>query len=67
MSLLSLIVPFVVVGVALWAINTYVPMDSKIKTLLNIVVVLVLVVWLLEAFGLLDFLSGVRVPHTRSH
>lgn len=46
MSLVGLIVLLVVVGVVLWVINTYVPMDAKIKNLLNIVVVAVLALWL---------------------
>lgn len=50
MDLLSLILVLVVVGVFLWAINTFIPMDAKIKTILNVVVVIVLVVWLLTLF-----------------
>lgn len=53
MSLINVIVTLVVVGVALWAINTYVPMDRKIKSILNVVVVIVVVLWLLRGFGLL--------------
>lgn len=62
MSLLALLITLIVVGVLLWAINTYLPMDTKIKTLLNIVVVICVVVWLLSAFGLFGHLSTVRVP-----
>ena len=51
MSLLTLIVVLVIVGVALWAINAYIPMDSKIKTILNVVVVIFVVVWILQATG----------------
>jgi hypothetical protein len=61
MSLITLILVLVCVGAVLWAINTYVPMDGKIKNLLNIVVIIVLVLWLLRAFGLLDALSSVTV------
>lgn len=62
MSLLYLVVFLVVVGVALWAINAYVPMDQKIKTILNIVVVVAVVVWLLKIFGVIGALSHVSVP-----
>lgn len=62
MSLLYLVVFLVVVGVALWAINAYVPMDAKIKTILNIVVVVAVVVWLLKIFGVIGALSHVAVP-----
>ena len=47
MSLLTLIVVLVIVGVVLWAINTYVPMEPGIKRLLNIAVIVFLVIWLL--------------------
>jgi hypothetical protein len=62
MSLLSLIIALVVVGVLLWLINTYVPMDPKVKTILNIAVIVILVIWLLYAFGVMDDLRSVRVP-----
>ena len=61
MSLLSLVITLVVIGVLLWAVNTYIPMDSKIKTILNVVVVIAVVLWLLRAFGVLGSLSDVRV------
>jgi hypothetical protein len=52
MSLVSLIITLVVVGVILWLINTYVPMDGKIKGILNIVVVIAVILWLLHGFGM---------------
>jgi hypothetical protein len=61
MPLIHVLVVLVVVGVILWVVNTYVPMDAKIKRILNIVVVIVVVLWLLRAFGILDSLSGIRV------
>jgi hypothetical protein len=48
-------------GVGLWLINNYIPMDSTIKKILNVVVVIVVVLWLLSAFGLLGPLSGLRI------
>ena len=53
MSLISLLVFLIVVGVILWLINTYIPMDAKIKKILNVVVVIVVILWLLQAFGIL--------------
>lgn len=50
MDLISLVIVLVVVGVVMWAINMYVPMQPDIKNLLNIVVVLILVVWILSMF-----------------
>lgn len=52
MSLVSLIVVLVVVGVILYLINRFIPMDKKIKSILNIVVVILVILWLLNAFGL---------------
>jgi hypothetical protein len=56
-TLLSLIVTIVVVGVILWLINTYIPMQGTVKSILNAVVVIVLIIWLLNAFGLLGPLN----------
>jgi hypothetical protein len=61
MSLVNLIVTLVVVGVALWAINTYLPMDRKIKSILNVVVVILVILWLLRGFGLLGDLGSIQV------
>jgi hypothetical protein len=61
MSLVSLVLVLIVVGVLLWAINNFIPMDGKIKTILNAVVVIVLIIWLLQAFGLIGGFGSVRV------
>jgi hypothetical protein len=61
MPLINLIIILVVVGVILWVINNYVPMDRKIKSILNIVVVIVVVLWLLSVFGVIGSISGLRI------
>ena len=61
MSLIGLVLTLVVVGVLLWLLNNYVPMDAKIKKIINIVVVIVVVIWLLQASGLLGSLQGIRI------
>jgi hypothetical protein len=61
MPLINLVVVLIVVGVLLWLVNTYIPMDRKIKNILNIVVVIVVVAWLLQAFGLLGSLDSIRI------
>ena len=61
MPLINVVVTLIVVGVLLWLVNTYIPMDGKIKNILNIVVVIIVVLWLLQAFGLLGSLGGVHV------
>lgn len=66
MSLLSLVVVLVLVGVLLWAVNVYIPMDEKIKRILNIAVVIAVVIWLLKVFGLLDSLDTVHVGHVEN-
>jgi len=65
MPLISLIITLVVVGVLLWLVNAYIPMDGKIKKILNIVVVICVVIWLLFAFGVIDRSSEIRVPQLR--
>lgn len=61
MSLLTIVVVLIVVGLGLWLINNYIPMDRKIKSLLNIVVVIVVIIWLLQAFGILGSLSEFKL------
>jgi hypothetical protein len=61
MPLLTVLIVLIVVGVLLWLVNNYVPMDRKIKNILNIVVVIVLVIWLLKVFGLLTSLKNINV------
>ena len=61
MSLITIIVVLIVVGIILWLINSYIPMDYKIKRILNAVIVIIVVLWLLQAFGLLSFIKNVRV------
>jgi hypothetical protein len=61
MPLISLVVVLIVVGVLLWLVNTYIPMDGKIKSILNAVVVIAVVIWLLQVFGLLGSLQNIRV------
>lgn len=51
--LVSLIITLIVVGVILYLINNYLPMDGKIKSILNIVVVIAVILWLLRSFGML--------------
>lgn len=63
MDLISLIVILAVIGVIVWAVNTFVPMDPKIKNILNIAVVVVVCLWLLDIF--IGF-SSLRIPVGRA-
>ena len=62
MSLISLVVTLIVIGVLLWLINTYIPMDGKIKSILNFVIVVAVILWLLYGFGILGHSGEIRMP-----
>jgi len=61
MPLIHVVVVLVVVGVILWLVNNYIPMAGSIKSILNGVVIIVVVLWLLSVFGLIGELSSIRV------
>lgn len=61
MSLITVVITLVIAGVALWGINAYVPMAKPVKTILNVVVVIVLCLWLLQSFGVIGSIGSVRV------
>jgi len=61
MPLLNLVVVLVVVGVLLYLVNSYIPMAGSIKTILNIVVVVAVCVWVLQAVGLWGPVSNFRL------
>ena len=61
MPVLTILIVLIVTGVILYLINRYIPMDSKIKSILNIVVVILIIVWLLKVFGILGSLSSIKV------
>jgi predicted membrane protein len=61
MPLISIVITLVVVGVVLWLINSFIPMASGIKTLLNVVVVICACVWVLQVFGLWGQITNYRL------
>lgn len=61
MSLLTVFIVLIVAGVLLWLVNSFIPMDRKIKSILNVVVVIVVIGWLLMAFGVIDYLKNINV------
>jgi hypothetical protein len=61
MPLINIVVALIVVGLALWLINTYIPMASSIKAILNVVVVVAVVVWVLQATGMWGSVTSYRV------
>jgi len=65
MTLMNIAVVLVVIGVMLWLINNYIPMAGSMKSLLNIVVFVVVVVWLLRGFGVIGTIPGIHIPALR--
>lgn len=61
MPILNILIVLIIVGFLLWVVNTYIPMDRKIKSIFNLVVVVAVIIWLLKVFGLFDSLSNVTV------
>jgi hypothetical protein len=61
MSLLTVVIVLIVVGVLLWLINAYIPMDRKVKNILNLVVIIALVIWLLKAFGVWGSMESFKI------
>ncbi len=61
MPLVNLVIALIVVGMALWLINRYIPMASAIKTILNVVVVVAVCVWVLQATGVWGPISSYRI------
>jgi hypothetical protein len=61
MPLMQLVITLIAVGVLLWLVNRFIPMQSSIKSILNGVVVIIVVVWLANLFGLFAPLSRIHV------
>lgn len=59
--LVHVVLVLIVVGVLLWLINRYIPMQGTIKAILNAVVVIAVVLWILQVFGLFDSLSAIHI------
>ena len=64
MTLISLVITLIVVGLLLYCVNAFIPMEARIKNILNIVVVICVVIWLLGVFGVLE-MADIRVPRVR--
>jgi hypothetical protein len=61
MPLINVVIALIVVGVLLWLVNRYIPMAGSIKSILNAVVVIAVVIWLLKLFGLWSYITHFRV------
>lgn len=65
MPLVNVILTLIVIGVLLWLINTYIPMQSAIKTIINAIVVIAVILWLLRGYGVMSSNGTIQVPSTR--
>jgi hypothetical protein len=65
MPIITVLVVLVVVGFLLWAANTYIPMDGKVKKILNFVIIVAVILWLLNVFGVFNLHLG-NVPRIRN-
>lgn len=63
MPLVTVVITLAVVGILLWLVNRFIPMQGTIKGILNAVVVIAVVLWLLKVFGLFDYVTQFRVGH----
>ncbi|MFU8842934.1 MAG: Thivi_2564 family membrane protein [Bacteroidales bacterium] len=63
MPVLTILIVILVVGVILWLVNSYIPMQNTVKRILNAVVIIILVIWLLKVFGVLDSLQIPLLHH----
>jgi hypothetical protein len=61
MPILTILIVLIVAGVILYLVNNYIPMDGKIKNILNVVVVIVVIAWLLKIFGVLTYLKDIHI------
>jgi hypothetical protein len=61
MPILTILIVLVVVGVLLWLVNTYIPMDVKIKKIINIVAIIITILWLLKVFGVFNYLGRAHI------
>jgi len=63
MPLITVVITLAVVGILLWLVNRFIPMQSQIKGILNAVVVIAVVIWLLKVFNLLGYITQFHVGH----
>jgi hypothetical protein len=61
MPVLTVLIVLICVGLLMWAVNNYIPMDGKIKQIFNIVAVIAVILWLLKVFGVFAYLGGAHI------
>ena len=61
MSIITIVLTLIVIGILMWLEETYIPMAPPIKTIIRVVVLVVVVLWLLNVLGVLGYLGNVRI------
>lgn len=61
MPVLTILIVLIVIGLLLWLVNTYIPMDGKIKKILNVVAIIATILWLLKVFGVFAYLGSAHI------
>jgi hypothetical protein len=61
MPLITILIVLVIVGFVLWIVNTYIPMANSIKSILNAIVVIIVLLWVLSAFGIIHGVPGIKI------
>lgn len=63
--MITLLVTLIIIGVLLYLVNTLIPMDGKIKTVINVVVLILVLLFVLQSFGVLPALGHINTPQIR--
>lgn len=62
MPIINIALVLIIIGVLMWLVNNYIPMAYSIRSVLNAVVVIAVVVWVLRATGLWGDLARYQIP-----
>lgn len=60
MPILTIVLVLIAIGIVLWLVNSYIPMDGTIKKIMNVVVIVAVILWLLKVFGIWSFLTQIH-------
>lgn len=61
MTVINMLIALIIVGILLWLVNWFIPMDEKIKSIMNAVIVIAVVLWLLSVFGVIGSMTYTRI------
>lgn len=63
MPVIQIVITLVIVGVLMWLLNRFIPMQSTIRGILNGLVTILVVIWLVNVFGLMHYITRFHVGH----